>query len=146
MEIRPNSNRFDRNAAFTMNLANPASDETDAVHCMVTLKGSSICFNENSIAKLLPAGTIDPENKEPDTRHSHQFIHSIGSRNRFIARTILQADNILGSVILNNGLNKQVILDHVWDCTQHLINCEKSYYEIYSDTTKLMHECNKNIT
>ena len=129
-----------------MQLVNPNSDEKDAVYSMVNLKGSLICFLENSIAKVLPAETIDPENKEPDTRHSHQFIHSIGSRDRFIARTILQADNILGSVILNNGLNKQVILDHVWDCTQHLINCEKSYYEIYSDTTKLMHECDKIIT
>ena len=146
MEIRPNSNGFNRKAAFTMRLVNPNSDEKDAVYCMVNLKGSLICFLENSIAKVLPAEKVDPDNKEPNTRHSHQFIHSIGSRNRFIARTILQADNILGSVILNNGLNKQVILDHVWDCTQHLINCEKSYYEIYSDTTKLMHECDKIIT
>ena len=143
MEIRSKSNRFNRNAAFSMKLVNPESDETDAIHCMVNLKRSLIIFLENSIAKVLPAEIVDPDNKEPDTRHSYQFIYSIGSRNSFVARTILQAKDILDSVVLNNGLNKQAILDHVWDCTRHLINCENSYYDIFSDTTKLMYECDE---
>lgn len=143
MGIRSKSNRFNRNAAFSMNLVNPESDEADAIYCMVNLKGSLICFLENSISEVLPAEVVDPDNKEPDTRHSYQLIHSIGSRNQFVARTILQAKDILDSVVLSNGLNKQAILDHVWDCTQHLINCVNSYYDIFSDTTKLMYECDE---
>ncbi len=145
MEIRSNSNRFNRNAAFSMNLVNPESDETDAIHSTLTLKGHLMCFLENSIAEALPAEIIDPDNKEPDTRHSYQFKYSIGSRNPIVACTILQAKDILGSVSLNSGFDKQAILDHVWDCTQHLINCENSYHEICSDTTKLMFECDEII-
>ena len=143
MDIQSKSNNLNRNAAFSMNLVNPESDETDAIHCMVNLKGSLICFLEKSISKILPAEVVDPDNKEPDTRHSYQFIHSIGSRNPFVARTILQAKAILDSVVLRNGLNKQTILDHVWDCTQYLINCENSYYEVLTDTTKLMYKCDE---
>ncbi len=138
-------NRFNRNAAFSINLVNPESDEIDAIYRMLNLKGHLVSFLENGIAEILPASIIDPDNKEPDTRHSYQFKCSIGSRNPVVARTILQAKDVLNSVSFNSGLNKQVILDHVWDCAQFLINCQKSYYDIYSDTTKLMFECDKII-
>ena len=143
MEIKPNSNGFNRKAAFTMQLVNPESDKPDAVYTMLILQGHSICFLENSIAEVLPAEIIDPDNKEPDTRPSYQFKYSIGSRNPTVARTILQANDVLGSISLNSGLNKQEILDHIWICTQYLINCENSYHEMCSDTTKLMFECDK---
>jgi hypothetical protein len=124
-----------------MNLSNPDSDEADAPYCAIKLNGRLVTFLENSIAEILLAENIDPDNKEPDTRHSYQFKYSIGSRNPIVARTILQAKDILDSVILNKGLNKQAILDHVWDCTEHLIACENSLYGIYSDTTELMSKC-----
>lgn len=143
MRKRSKVNRFTRNAAFSMNLVNPESDETDAIHSMLTLKGHQMCFLENSIAEVLPASIIDPDNKEPDTRHSYQFKYSIGSRNPIIARTILQAKDVLDSVSFNSGLNKQMTLDHVWECTHFLIHCHKSYSDIFSDTTKLMSECDK---
>ncbi len=146
MDTRTNSNRFKRADAFSINLTNPNSDTADAVYCMENLKGDLICVLENSIAKVLSANTIDPANEHPDTRHSHQYIFQIGSGNRFIARTILQAKDILGSVVLNKEFDRQAILDHVWDCTQHLINCESSYYKIYSDTMKLMKKCDEIIT
>lgn len=146
MGIISNSNKFDRNAAFTMNLVNPESDVADAAYCITTLKGSLLIFNENSIVNVSPAEVVDPYNKEPETRHSSQFIYQIGSTNRCIARTILQSKNIMDSVILNKGFDKQNILDHIWDCTQHLIECEKSFISIVSDTIKLTDECNKIVT
>ncbi|HUU20160.1 MAG TPA: hypothetical protein VMW72_23630 [Sedimentisphaerales bacterium] len=143
--MKPRTNRFDREAAFSMDLVNPDSDTPDAINCAATLNGSSICFLENSIAKTVSAETADPENKEPDTRHSYQFIYQIGSTNPIVARTILQVKSILGSVILRKGLSNQTILDHAWDCTQHLISCEDSFLSIYNETTDLMYKCDELI-
>jgi len=128
-----------------MTLVNPESDETDAIYRTLNLKGCPTCFLENSIAVVLPAEIVDPDNKEPDTRHGYQFRYSIGSRNTIVARTIFQAKDVMDSVAFNSGLNKQAVLDHVWDCTQHLIDCEKSYRDILSDTTKLRFECDEII-
>ncbi len=129
-----------------MNVVNPSSDEPDAIYSEAELGGSFISFHENSIAKVLLAESIDPDNKEPNTRHSYQFLYQIGSKNLFVARSILQAMSILDSVILRQGLDKQAILDHIWDCTKHLINCENSYCSIYTDTTELMYKCDEVIS
>lgn len=135
--------KFDRNAAFSMKLVNQESGQADAIYCTENLQGSLLCFLENSIATVLPAEVLDPHNNDPETRHSNQLIYSVGSRNIIVARTILQAKAILESVSLKGGFDKQVILDHVWDCSQHLIKCEKSYREIDFDKTKLLHKCDK---
>lgn len=143
IDMNKKTKKFDRKAAFSMNLVNPSSDEPDPIYSGAELGGSLISFHENSIAKVILAETIDPDNKEPDTKHSYQFLYQIGSKNPFVARSILQAKSILDSVILRQGLNKQTILDHIWDCTKHLINCENSYFSIYTDTTELMYKCDE---
>lgn len=144
--MNPKTNRFDRKAAFSMNVVNPSSDEPDPIYSGAELCGAFISFHENSIAEIKPAEVIDPENKEPGTRHSYQFLYQIGSKNPFVARSILQAKSILESVILRQGLTKQTILDHMWDCTKHLINCENSYRTIYNDTTEMMHQCDEIVS
>ena len=146
MDMNPKTNRFDRKAAFSMNVVNPSSDEPDPIYSKAELCGSFISFHENSIAEIQLAEIVDPDNKEPDTRHSYQFLCHIGSKNPFVARSILQAKSILDSVILRHGLKQQTILDHIWDCTKHLINCENSYCSIYNDTTEMMHQCDDIIS
>ena len=145
MDMNPRTNRFDRKAAFSMNVDNPSSDEPDPIFSGAELCGSFISFHENSISEIKPAEVIDPDNKELDTKHSYQFLYQIGSKNHFVARSILQAKSILDSVILRQGLSKQAILDHIWDCTKHLINCENSYRTIYNDTVEKMHQCDEII-
>ena len=143
--MNPNNNRFDRKAAISMNVVNPSSGNPDPIYSGAELCGFFISFHENSIAEITLAETIDPGNKEPDTRHNCQFLYQIGSKSPFVARSILQVMSILDSIILRQGLDKQTILDHIWECTKHLINCENSYSSIYTDTTKLMYKCDEII-
>lgn len=89
MEIKPQNNRFDRKAAFTMNVVNPSSDKIDPIYSGAELCGSFISFHENSIAEIHLAEVIDPDKKEPNTRHSYQILYQIGSKNPFVARSIL---------------------------------------------------------
>ena len=137
--------KFDRNSAFSINLFDPNSDEKDATHSMITLDGRLYCFSEKSIKEILPAESIDPENEYPETRHNFQGIYNIGAKNSFVARTIIQSNEILNSLILRQGLDKQKILDHIWICSKLLFNCQESYYKIFQQTTKLRHECNSLI-
>ena len=58
-----------------------------------------------------------------------------------MARTIIQSNEILNSLILRKGLDKQQILDHIWFCSKLLFNCEESYHKIFKQTTELIHEC-----
>lgn len=146
MKKKSKKRKFDRNAAFSMNLANPNSAEKDAVQSMMSLEGKLFCFSGKRISEILTAETIDPENEKPETRNSYRVIYQIGTENSFVARTIIQAKNILDSVILREGLEKQKILNHVWTCAKLLFKCEESYHKIFSETTELMHECNAIIS
>lgn len=144
--MNPNSKKFNRNKAFSMEIANPNSEKADPINQAIELCGDLVTFHENSISEIIPASKIDPDNKEPDTRHSYQHRYQIGSNNPYIARTILQAKSILDSVKLRKGLEKTNIIDHIWECTKHLISCEEAYYGIYNETMKKMHECDRIIT
>lgn len=137
---------FNRKSAFSIDVRDPdIPNDTGSINCMIVLKDSLFTFSDNFISEMLTAETIDPENKHPDTRHSYQKIFSVGSANLCVARTIIQADSILKSVFLRKELNKQSILDHVWDCTKHLLSCEKALFSIYSDVMKLISQCDEII-
>jgi hypothetical protein len=133
--------RFDRNNAFAINIADNSTDTGDSIQYLMNLQGSLYAFADNSISKVLPAGSIDPENLHPDTRHSYQKIYSIGCKNSYVARSIIQSKQVLDSIILNKNVKKQNILDHAWCCSEMLFNCEAAHYKIYNDVMKLMPEC-----
>jgi len=146
MKKNPKRKKFDRNSAFSMNLSDPNSSEKDATYCMIALDDRLICFSEKSIKEILTAETIDPDNEFPETRHSYQSLYNIGTNNSFVARTIIQAHDILDSVFLREGLETQKILDHVWTCSKLLLNCEESCHKIFNQTTELIHQCDSIIS
>ena len=137
---------FDRKSAFSINLSDPNSNDKDAIHSMIAIEDRLYCFSEKSIKEILPAETIDPDNEYPDTRHSFQTIYNIGTKNSFVARTIIQSNEILNSLILRDGLDKQQILNHIWVCSKMLFSCEDSFHNIFSQTNKLMYKCEEIIT
>ncbi len=141
MKENDKKNKFNRKNAFSVNIADPNSDEVISIQDLIVLQGKLFAFSGKSIFELLPAETIDPGNQEPDTRHSYQKAYSIGTENSFVARTIIQANEILNSLILRDELDKQIIIDHVWDCSKLLFLCEDSLHSIYSQAMNLMHEC-----
>jgi len=138
--------KFDRNSAFSMSLSDPNSKEKDATHSMIVIKDRLYCFSEKSIKEILTAKTLDPENKYPDTKHSFQTIFNIGTTNSFVARTIIQSNEILYSVSLKQGLDKQKILNQIWICSKLLFSCEESFQNIFSQTNDLFHKCDEIIS
>lgn len=133
--------KFDRNSSFSINLADPNSNKPDAIYSTIILNDGLFCFCEKSIKEILTAETIDPENKFPDTRHSYKICYNIGTDNSFVARTIIQSYEILNSLVLREGLNRQLILNHIWICSELLFKCEESHHKIFKQTTELMQEC-----
>lgn len=117
----------------------PNSD--DEIQYLIELNGFLYAFSTNSITKILPAEIIDPQNQYPDTRHTQQKEFSIGCANSWVARSIIQTKQILDSTILNQGIKKQTILNHAWNCTETLLKCEEAYYKIYKKTMELMPKC-----
>lgn len=138
--------RFDRNSAFSINVSDPNSNDKDSIHSMITIEDRLFCFAEKSIKEILTAETIDPDNEYPETRHSFQTIYNIGTANSFVARTIIQSNEILNSLILKDGLDKQEILNHIWACSNFIISCEDSFNKIFIQTNELMYKCDEIIT
>jgi len=136
---------FNRNNAFSMSLSGNSEDSSDEAQYLMNLNGSLYAFANDYISKILPAESIDPQCLFPDTRHSNQNVFSIGCANSWVARSIIQAKQILDSIILNTNINKQKVLDHVWVCTELLLNCEAAYYRIYKETLELMPKCDEII-
>ena len=135
--------KFSRKSAFSFKISDPNSSEQDAIQRTLTLNGKLYSFSTESITQITLADEIDPENKEPETRHSYQKLFSIGTSNSFVARTIIQADELLRSLILRDGLNKEEILNHVWNSALLLFSCENSVHSIFKETNEKMYECDK---
>src|SRR3989338_952505 len=103
--------KFDRNNAFAINIGENSTDTVDSIQYLINLQDSLYAFADDSISKVLPA------------------------------RSIIQTKQILDYIILNNDIDKQLIIDQAWCCTQLLLNCESAHYKIYDEVIKLMPEC-----
>ena len=117
--------RFDRDGAFSIELD---ADRDDAVQEMITLNESLYVFSTKKIFRIHTADDIDPDRTAPDTRHSYQEIYPIGCSNSFVARSIIQAKQILDRVILAPGLSKSNVLDAIWEAAELLLRCENAYF------------------
>jgi hypothetical protein len=139
-----NSN-FKRDAAISINISDPDSDQTNSINDIIELDNKLFTFSENIISEILLAESIDPENRAPNTRHGYQIIYKIGTKQSYVARTIIQSKEILDSVLLRNNLDKKFILNHIWKCTKYLLNCENLQYMIYTQVLELIKECDSII-
>lgn len=128
-----------------MKIEDNSDAEFGSIQYLINLESLLYAFSDNSIYKVLPAESIDPGNLHPETRHSYQKCYSIGCKNSYVARSIIQIKEILDSIILHEDLEKKPILDHAWNCTQLLLNCESTLFKIYSEVMKLMPECDSII-
>jgi hypothetical protein len=130
--------RFDRDGAFSIELGD---DRDDTVQQMIALNESLYVFSTKKIFRIHTADDIDPDRTAPDTRHSYQEIYPIGCSNSFVARSIIQAKQILDGVILAPGLSKSNVLDAIWEAAELLLRCENAYFQIYNETLSLLATC-----
>jgi hypothetical protein len=112
---------------------------------MVALNESLYVFSTKKIFRILTADDIDPDRRAPNTRHSYQEIYPIGCGNPFVARSIIQAKQILDGVILAPGLSKSNVLDAIWEAAELLLRCENAYFQIYNETISLLATCDELI-
>lgn len=138
--------KFNRDAAFSISLENPHAIEEDNIQYLIPLQERLFCFFEKRIAELLTAETIDPDKEDLETRHSYQVVYQVGTSSPIVARTIIQAKKILDSVILQNKLEKQSILNHIWDSSKLLFECEDAHFKIFSQTNELVKECDEIVS
>ena len=132
---------FDRHNSFSMRIEDNSSAEVGSIRYLTALQGSLYAFTDNSIYTVLPAESIDPENLHPETRHSYQKCYSVGCKNSYVDRSIIQTKEILDFAILNKNIDKKNILDNAWSCAQLLLNCESIHFGIYDEVIRLMPEC-----
>ena len=136
------SSRFDRDGAFSIDLG---AGRDDAIQQMVALNKSLYVFSTKKIFRIHTADDIDPDRTALDTRHSYQEIYPIGCSNSLVARSIIQAKQILDGVILAPELNKSNVLDAIWEVAELLLRCENAYFQIYNETISLLATCDEMI-
>lgn len=137
---------FKRNQAFSMNLADSLGEDGGAIRELIVVKGKLYVLTENRIVQILTADSIDPDNKNLETLHHHQLRYKVGTSDPAVSRTIIQSKSILDSVMLDDRINKEELIDHVWDCTTLLINCSQALRKVYSEVMELMPLCDELIT
>jgi hypothetical protein len=131
---------FNRDGAFSIELG---TDKEDAVQQMIALNKRLFVFSTKKIFRIQTADDIDPDRTAADTRHSYQEIYSIGCSNSFVARTIIQAKQIIDGVILAPELSKSLVLEAIWDAAEQLLRCENAYSQIYNETMSLVATCDE---
>jgi hypothetical protein len=134
------SRSFDRDGSFSIELA---TDKDDAVQQMITLGESLYVFSTKKIFRIHTADDIDPDRTAPDTRHSYQEIYPVGCSNSFVARSIIQAKQILDGVVLAPGLSKSNVLKAIWEAAELLLRCENAYFQVYNETMSLLATCDE---
>ncbi len=135
---------FNRDNAFTISLTDPDSPDTiQTTTSMLTIRDSLYIFTTTAIYRILTANTLDPDRKHPETMHSYEKIYSIGSHKPMVARTIIQFNDIFK--FLDSPLNQEKLINRLWTCTKHLLDCEKVSFYVYDQTMKLMPLCDKII-
>lgn len=117
------------------------SEVGGAIQKMISIGDELLLFSENRVSKILTADTIDPDQSDQTTRHSYQDIYQVGSASPVVARTILQAEELLGSVHLREATSNERLLTIAWEATQHLLNCEAAQHAIYRDVLELASKC-----
>ena len=126
---------FNRESAFSVKLGN---DQENAIQEMLTLNEHLYLFSTKKIFQVRTADDIDPARLSPETRHSYQELYPVGCSNSFVARTIIQAKQIVDGVVLRSGVGKSEFLEAVWVATQLLLQCENAHFRIYSDVMALL--------
>ena len=137
---------FNRKSAFAIKIVDPDTGKPpEGQPRLIQLDDSMFVFFGDSIFQIFPPELIDPENTAPDTRPAYQKVYALGSNNSWIARSIIQAHEMLKSSILREGLDQNAILSQVWQCTKLLLKCEAAHYEVYAQTMEKMRECDEVI-
>ncbi len=135
--------KYDRNNAIKFTINEDAESGNDSIQYLISIDNKMYAFMESGIFLIQTAEAIDPKNEFPETRHNYQKVAAIGTRNSFIARSIIQSKQILYSSIFEPKLDTEKILKKVWNCTELLINCESIHFKLYQDVLKMMPLCDK---
>lgn len=135
--------KYDRNNAIKFTIDEDAESGNDSIQCLINIDSKLYAFMENGIFLIQTAEAIDPKNEFPETRHNYQKVAAIGTKNSFIARSIIQSKQILDSSIFEPKLDTDKILKKIWNCTELLINCESIHFKLYQDVLTMMPLCDK---
>ncbi|NTU49669.1 MAG: hypothetical protein HGA87_02025 [Desulfobulbaceae bacterium] len=135
------SKKFDRSAAFSMDIQDPDAPSDDAgIVEMLTIDGQLLILKSSAIFRGLPAETIDPKRQDLETRHSYEKLYPVGLSNSYVARMVIQFKEIIPLVVQNAGLQDQ-LLCHVWKANKILLECEAAHYAIYKQAQELIPKC-----
>ncbi len=130
---------FDRDDAFSMNIG----DESPIIKTM-EIDDNLFIFKTNSIYKLLTADTIDPNKDYSDTRHSYEKLFDEGTTSPYVARILLQFEDIITKVTLDN-IDQEAFISHIWKTNQLLLNCNSSLKYIKDKNNELRKVCDQII-
>ena len=137
--------KFNRNDPFSIEIKNPDNpEEIDPINSSVVVGDDLFVIKENSIYRILTSETIDPKNNYPDTKHSYEKIFDLGASSPYVARAIIQFEEIIKFLSFNQSKQKD-LLSHLWNANQYLLNafdCDKSIVE---EATNLLPKCDSII-
>ncbi len=135
---------FNRDSSFSLNIVDPEdpSGEQKVVR-LLTIHDQLLIFTTTAIFKALPASSVDPNSAHADTRHSYEKLYSIGTQRPFVARIIIQFNDIFTFMEITQ--KREQLRKRLWACTRHLLDCESASFYVYDQSMKLMPECDKVI-
>ncbi len=135
-----------RRAAYSIEIKDTEVIGVNEIVRLMALKYKCLSFSTGGIYQLILPENIDPENNYPDTKSTYKKLHSVGASNIYVARTIIQASEILKSVIFQKKITKADVLEKIWNSTEQLLSCENGLSKIIQQAILLGKESDKIIT
>lgn len=136
---------FNRNDAFSFKIKDPNNpDEVDPINSSIVVNDELFVIKENSIYRIMTAETIDPEGKHLDTKHSYEKVFSIGSSSPYVARVIIQFEEIIKFLSFSKQEHDK-FLSFLWQANGYLLSAFLIDSFIVKKTNELIPECDRII-
>lgn len=136
---------FDRNDAFSMKIQDPESaNDTSPILNMLTIGEELILFKTNGIFRMLTAETLDPNATDLDTKHSYEKLYSLGASSPYVARLIIQFEEII-NIVIKGETNKKEAITYLWNANKLLLNCCMVFDVITQQLHPLLLKCDEII-
>ena len=133
---------FNRKDSFSIEIP----EDNSAIKHQLEIDNDLLVFTTDSIYKMLTAETIDPKETSLDTRHSSQRIYSVGTKSIFIARLIVQFNEIIKELYSYINIPKEKIITEIWNANKLIIDCFCVFQSIDNETSRLIPDCDNLIT
>jgi len=104
-----------------------------------------LVFTKNKIWKVISPEGSDPDMKHPDAPWTISEFCNHGASTPIVARTVLQAKELLDSVLIQSDIDKKLAIEIMLESMELLLCCYEKFSRVYDISVQIINEFSKKL-